>query len=381
MQLPVDIPAVLKAATDLEGAAKTPVAVSVYLDDTAPDDLIAHARTAFASAGANARVTIGYLGQDPVTPYPQDDMAVIVAGTADNVGAQAAHLRAAGIPVMVVTMQPEEVAALAETSGHPMPEHDIVAPASKERRMPVFVVQGARKLGLMPEETVDAPSDEADRPAEGAVLALSDATTADAAVPPLTDEAAQALDKRMGEWVIAACADKKLAFALAFRFVRRPLSIDAINATALQNAGIGLVPLIPGADMPIMTLNQIKMLFQIATAYGQPMDMARAKEVAAVVAGAFLLRNVARSVAGAVPVVGGVIRAGVGYAGTEAMGWAAIEYFEAGGDVVGFASVVQNARDGATTAVKKASSTPLGARALANGKDLVKNALFSRKKS
>ncbi len=322
MQLPVDIPAVLRAATDLRGAAQTPVAVSVYIDDTASDDLIAHARTAFASAGANARVTIGYMGDAPVTPYEQDDMAVIVAGVAENVGEQAAHLRASGVPVMVVAERPDEVAAIARSAGAPISEHDIVSSGKKT------------------------------------------------------------LDERMGEWIISACAEKKLAFALAFRFVRRPLSVDAVNATALQNAGIGLVPLIPGADMPIMTLNQIKMLFQIATAYGEPMDMKRAKEVAAVVAGAFLFRNIARSAAGVVPVIGGVIRAGVGYAGTEAMGRAAIEYFEAGGDAMGFASVLQSAGNAATDTVKKAAATPLGQRALSRGKSLVKGALASsRKKS
>lgn len=40
----------------------------------------------------------------------------------------------------------------------------------------------------------------------------------------------------MGEWIIDACRDKRLAFALAFPFVRRPLSVDAVNATAVQNA-------------------------------------------------------------------------------------------------------------------------------------------------
>ena len=116
---------------------------------------------------------------------------------------------------------------------------------------------------------------------------------------------------------------------MAFPFVRRPLSIDAVNATALQNGAVGLLPIIPGADMPIMTLNQAKMLLQIAAAYGQPMSTERVKELACVVGRAFALRNVARSVAGVVPVLRWAVRAGVGYAGTEAMGRAAIEYFEA----------------------------------------------------
>ena len=55
----------------------------------------------------------------------------------------------------------------------------------------------------------------------------------------------------MGEWVVAAFKQKRLAFAQAFDFVRRPLSSESVRATSIQNAGVGLVVVIPGADMPI----------------------------------------------------------------------------------------------------------------------------------
>ena len=42
--------------------------------------------------------------------------------------------------------------------------------------------------------------------------------------------------------------------------MRRPLAYDAISTTSLQNAGIGVVVFVPGADMPLMTANQIKMI-------------------------------------------------------------------------------------------------------------------------
>ncbi len=138
---------------------------------------------------------------------------------------------------------------------------------------------------------------------------------------PVEGDTAAALDTRMGEWIIAACRHKKLAFALAFPFVRRPLSVDAVNATRAAKRRRGpFLPIIPGADMPIMTLNQAKMLLQIAAAYGQPMSTERVKELACVVGGAFALRNLARSVAGAVPVLGWAVRAGVGYAGNRGHG-------------------------------------------------------------
>ena len=94
----------------------------------------------------------------------------------------------------------------------------------------------------------------------------------------LDGAAVGSLSERMGGWVIAACNDKRLAFALAFPFVRKPLSLEAVNSTALQNAGVGLLVIIPGADMPVMTLNQAKMLLMIAAAYGEELNMERVKE-------------------------------------------------------------------------------------------------------
>ena len=318
MNLPLDIPALLKAATDIDEARNTPLAVSVYIDEAAPGDVVGHVRSAFASAGAKTRVTIGYLDDNLLAePYGADDMAVIVAGDSPRIGEQAAHIRGAGIPVMVATTAPRAVAAAAEAAIEDI-EH------------------------ALPVETEPA----------------------DAEPIPLDGEGASTLDRRMGEWIIAACKDKRLAFALAFPFVRRPLSLDAVRATSVQNAGVGVVVFIPGADMPIMTLNQAKMLLQIAAAYGQPLSAERIKELAAVVGGAFLFRNIARTAVGVVPVLGWAIKGAVGFAGTEAMGHAAIEYFEAGGDIVGVASVVQKARDEAVEAASKAAATPAGGKVI-----------------
>lgn len=407
MQLPIDIPAILKEATDIEGAAATPLAVSVLIDDTAPGDVVGHVRSAFASAGTHTRVTISYLTEAPVVPYEADDMAVIIAGTSEWIGDQAARLREAGIPVMVATTMPVLVHDMAEAFGAPIPAGDIVSPAlpanSSDER-------AADEAGAVPDVVPAAKGDVSGdvaptvgmgalggvaRRAAGRVRGAVDgvrsrrgAVPADAqgasvgaradedAEPIVLDaEAAASLDVRMGEWIISACAPKKLAFALAFPFVRRPLSVDAVNATSLQNGAVGLVAFIPGADLPIMTLNQAKMLLQIAAAYGCPMSAERVKELAAVVGGAFFCRNVARTVAGVVPVLGWAVRAGVGFAGTQAMGRAAIEYFEAGGDIVGFASVVQKARDEVVDATAKAASTPAGQRALEVAKSAAGNAV------
>ena len=97
----------------------------------------------------------------------------------------------------------------------------------------------------------------------------------------------------------------------------------------MQNAGIGMVALIPGADMPVMTLNQAKMVLQIAAAYGQKLGRERAMELLCVVGGGFACRTLARQLVSVVPAFGWVVKGGVGFAGTIAMGCATIAYFEA----------------------------------------------------
>ena len=121
----------------------------------------------------------------------------------------------------------------------------------------------------------------------------------------------------------------------------------------MQNAGVGLLFLIPGADLPVMTLNQAKMLLQIAAAYGQSIDAGRVRELAALVGGAFACRAVARQLAAAVPVLGWAVKAAVGYSGTFAMGRAAVEFYEGGPTVAKFAEYVSGARDKAIAAAAK----------------------------
>lgn len=323
MKLPIDVKAVMDEATNIDKAAKTPVSVTVYLDGSCSPDLATHMAVAFVPAAPHARVSYATLNDALVCPFPGDDAAVVAAGLDERVGAAAAALRAVGVPTMVVTTLPVLVAEIAQESGRPIPEGDVVAAGGQ----PVSV---ARRLvdGLRGKTAASGFSfGEQEEPL------------------PLDTERSSQLDERMGAWIVAACREKRLAFALAFPFVRRPLSMEAVGATSIQNAGVGLVVLLPGADMPVMTLNQAKMLLQIAAAYGQPMSLARVKELVCVVGGAFAFRAVARQLVGVVPALGWAVKGAIGYAGTEAMGRAAIEYFENGGSVAGLAEVVGRARD------------------------------------
>jgi uncharacterized protein (DUF697 family) len=98
-----------------------------------------------------------------------------------------------------------------------------------------------------------------------------------------------------------------------------------------QNGVLGIAIFIPGADFPVLTLNQIRMVLRIATANGQELDRERAFEVLSVVAAGLGFRTVARHVVGLVPGLGWAVKGGVAYGATIAIGEAAAAYFAAGG--------------------------------------------------
>jgi len=316
MQLPIDVKALIDEATDIKSARSTELSVSVYVDDTAPAELVAHVRGAFASTEPNVRMALSYLNRSFV-PQVGDDIAIVVAGDSLKVGAAAKAMRAVGTPTMVVALDAAAVYERAEATGSAIPEGDVVSPFEEAEE----------------EESAEGKADEA-RVFDGETVA--------------------ALDDRMGRWIVAVCREKRLAFAIAFPFMRRPLACDAVQATSLQNAGIGLVPLIPGADLPILTLNQAKMVLQIAAAYGHEMDKDRIKELLLVVGGAYLCRTLARELAEFIPGLGFAIRAGVAYGGTAAIGYAVIEYFEGGENATGVANVAARAAETGTKFVSKA---------------------------
>lgn len=290
MKLPVDIPTVLTAAIDIERARAVPVSVNILIDESASPEFQVFVRAGFNSETPNSRVFISYFPTQKPDPYIDCDLAIVAAGQSADVGAIAAAFREAGTPAMVVAESGEAVLAAAEASGFPLPEGDVVSLGAGE-------VFGEDLKG--------------------------------------------ALADKVGAWIVDALPEeKRLAFSVAYPFVRRPLAYAAIRATSWQNAGVGVVVFVPGADMPIMTANQIKMLLQIAAAYGQPLSADRIKELVAVLLNGFFFRSISRQLAGLVPALGWAVKGSMGFIGTQAIGHAAIEYFEAGGDVAGLASLV-----------------------------------------
>jgi uncharacterized protein (DUF697 family) len=81
---------------------------------------------------------------------------------------------------------------------------------------------------------------------------------------------------------------------------------------------------VPGADLPVLALNQVRMLLLLDQAYGLELDpRERLPEIVAAVGAGLGLRTVARELLDFVPVAGWAVKGGVAYAGTRALGEAA----------------------------------------------------------
>jgi uncharacterized protein (DUF697 family)/CheY-like chemotaxis protein len=290
--IPVDVRALINAGSKLLEQRDLPVRIAVLVELDAPDALLEAVREGFRPRSSRALVDVEVIEPGTVLRVASsvDAVVVLVGSGMSDVVPTLADLRRRSIPVVAVALraEPGNVARLIE------------------------------------------------QPAEDLVTG---------------PDASELLHGALADWVMRHLPEKRTAIAHNFEFVRRAVAREAVQATAWQNAAIGGLAFVPGADMPLMTLNQGKMLLQVAAAYGQQLGPDRIKELAALVGGGFLFRTLARQALTLVPGFGWAIKAGVGYTGTVAMGNAAIAYFEQGADVPQMiAGLRESARRAATTA-------------------------------
>jgi uncharacterized protein (DUF697 family) len=112
--------------------------------------------------------------------------------------------------------------------------------------------------------------------------------------------------------------------------LRRAYCEDLIAGASRQNGIVGAAVFVPGADMPVLTLNQLGLVLRIAAAHGAEIDaQQRWPEILAVIGGGLGFRALARQLLGLVPVAGWGVKGAVAYTGTRAVGEAALRYFEA----------------------------------------------------
>jgi uncharacterized protein (DUF697 family) len=135
------------------------------------------------------------------------------------------------------------------------------------------------------------------------------------------DEIARVLAHKLGE--------QGTAVAARLPVLRPAVCAELIRRASRHNGLIGAAVFVPGVDLPMLTLNQLRLVLRIAAAYGQEIDRQRLPEIVGVLGGAFGFRMLARELLDFVPVAGWALKGAVAYAGTRALGEAAVRYFDA----------------------------------------------------
>jgi uncharacterized protein (DUF697 family) len=292
MKLPVDIRDLMNSGTTLREEREKPIRLAVFVDVEAPEELVEAVRVALHPQTGSAMLHVEVCGPgEALLIDPGADAVVALAGPGVTLERSLAGAREKFVPTVLL--------ALGESA----------LDVSHRLSQPVL-------------DTIAAPDTEQ-------------------------------LVRQLGAWLADRINGKRLALANNFEFIRRAVAEESVKATAFQNGVIGFVAIIPGADMPIMTANQAKMILQIAAAYGQPLGPERIKELAVIVGGGFTLRAIARQLLDFIPGFGWALKAAIGYSGTLAMGYAALEYFEEGGEFSGVAMRIKEARDKAVHAARE----------------------------
>jgi uncharacterized protein (DUF697 family) len=135
---------------------------------------------------------------------------------------------------------------------------------------------------------------------------------------------------RVAELVASLTEENGYGLAARLPVIREAVVEAIVRRFSRQNGVLGVAIFIPGADFPVLTLNQLRMVFRIAAAHGQEIDRERIPEILAVVGAGLGFRTLAREALGVIPGLGWAIKGGVAYVGTRALGKAAVAYFEQG---------------------------------------------------
>jgi uncharacterized protein (DUF697 family) len=242
---------------------------------------------------------------------------------------------------LVVAGAPGPAAGLVQglgAGGEPQALRDLTG-----RDVSAYDLEGAALLIYVVEGGTPSPEDEqvlklADRHDVEVVCILAGAETHPVDVPyvkatsvVIVPDGHPAPVGRVAE-LVATIADEH-AYGVAAKLpALRPAVVEAIvRSFSRQNGILGVAVFVPGADFPVLTLNQLRMVLRMAAAYGQEIDRERIPEVLAVVGAGLGFRTLAREALGFVPGLGWVIKGGVAYVGTKALGKAASAYFEQGG--------------------------------------------------
>lgn len=112
--------------------------------------------------------------------------------------------------------------------------------------------------------------------------------------------------------------------------LRPAVSQQLVESFARKNGLVGAAIFIPGADLPVLALNEMRLVLRLAQAYGEESGPVRLPELVTTLGAGFGLRALARELLGLVTIAGWAVKGAVAYGGTRALGEAARRRYELG---------------------------------------------------
>jgi uncharacterized protein (DUF697 family) len=135
---------------------------------------------------------------------------------------------------------------------------------------------------------------------------------------------------RIARAIAAALGEGGAPLAARVPLLREPVCERLVSSFARKNGVAAAAVWIPGADLPILALNEVRLVLRLAQAHGVDWTCELVPELAATLGAAFGLRAVARELLDLVPGAGWALKGTLAYAGTRALGEAARARFSQG---------------------------------------------------
>ena len=211
--------------------------VAIYYDESCSPALRSYAEEALDPLARTIYMHAETFSAEHCEVDPTADLTIIFAGDSPWVGATAAFSKMHGVPTVVVTEDLATSYAGTEATGFALEAADFVSFELAEME-----ISFAERLWC----------DYVDKHFETTPLSGYDL-----------------LFSVLGSWIVEHVDRTLFVLAAAFPFIRRPLAHSLCMACAYQNAVVAAAVFLPGADMPLMLANQMRMVFQISNAYGR----------------------------------------------------------------------------------------------------------------
>jgi uncharacterized protein (DUF697 family) len=135
--------------------------------------------------------------------------------------------------------------------------------------------------------------------------------------------------EELGRLLAGRLEGRAAALAARIPALRAGVCDGLIQRSARRAGAVGAAAFVPAADLPALFLEQARLILRLGYAHGRRLEPKRGVEIAAVLAAGLGLRRLARRVRHETLFPAWALQSSIAYAGTRALGDAALRYFAA----------------------------------------------------